>query len=204
MSSPAPTQPAPTSVAIPSPNNRLDSRLTGGTGLRAHGLVPSVRQRVHGKGSTPAQPAGLPAPRSVGPVTQRGVAPLVDLSVFDMLNIFRARWFINREHLLSLILSATKGGDNNEVTWIDLLPQAHSHLLRQAKNLAPLSYPSPLLKRVMFVFLLEIVNTPRPSTVDKFVKASASRQRHALPLAPSAPPPVPNSASAEVGASAPT
>ena len=204
MTNIAPTKPSPSSVATPVSNDRLDSRLTGGTAPRGPGPRPSVRQRVRGAGSTPAQPAGMPAPRSVGPVTQRRVGPLEDPSVFDVLNIFRARWFLNREHLLSLILSAVKGGDDNEVMWIDLLPQAHSHLLRQAKNLAPPSYPSALLKRVMFVYLLEVVNASRPSTVDKFVKTSAPRRRRALPLVPPSPPPVPDSAPAEVGASAPT
>jgi len=204
MSSIAPTKPSSSSVAPPVSNDRLDSRLTGGTAPRGPGQRPSVRQRVRRTGSTPAQPAGLSAPRSVEPVTQSGVRPLDDPSVFDVLNIFHARWFLNREHLLSLILSAVKGGDNNEVTWIDLLPQAHSHLLRQAKNLAPLSYPSALLKRVMFVFLLEVVNASWPTTVDKFVKTSAPRRRRTLPLVPPSPPPVLNSASAEAGASAPT
>ena len=167
------------------------------------GPRPSVPQRVRGAGSTPTQPAGLPAPHSIGPVTQSGVRPLEDPSVFDVLNIFCARWFLNRKHLLSLILSTIKGRDNNKVTWINLLPQAHSHLLCQAKNLAPLSYPSALLKRVMFVFLLEIVNTSQPSTVNRFIKTSASHWRRALPLAPPSPPPVLNSASAKVGTSAP-
>jgi len=204
MTSNAHTKPSSSSVAPPVSNDCLDSRLTGGMAPRGPGLVPSVPQRVCRAGSTPAQPAGMPAPCSVGPVTQSRVRPLEDPSVFDILNLFRACWFLNREHLLSLVLSAVKGGDNNEVMWIDLLPQAHSHLLHQAKNLAPLSYPSALLKRVMFVFLLEIVNTPQPTTVDKFVKTSAPRWRCVLPLAPPSPPPILNSASVKVGTLAPT
>ena len=44
-------------------------------------------------------------------------APIIDHpSVFDVLNLFRARWFLNREHLMSLILAAVKGGDNNDIT----------------------------------------------------------------------------------------
>jgi len=190
--------PVSSSVAPPVSNDRLDSCLMGGMAPRGPGPRPSVRQQVCRAGSTPTQPASLPAPCSVGPVPQSGVQPLDDPSVFNVLNIFRACWFLNREHLLSLVLSAVKGGANNEVTWVDLLPQAHSHLLHQAKNLAPLSYPSALLKRVMFAYLLEIVNNSWPLSVDKFVKASAPRWHPVLPPAPSSSPPIPNPASAKV------
>jgi len=116
-------------------------------------------------------------------------APIVDHpSVFDVLNLFRAHWFLNREHLMSLILAAVKGGDNNDIMWIDLLPNLHTHLLRQAKALAPPSYPLPILKRAMFTFLLEVINS-HGSPLDKFIKTSAPRQRRAVPApAPSSPP----------------
>jgi len=122
ISSIAPTQLYSSSVDTPSSNDCLDSYLMGGTAPRGPGLVPSVRQRVCRKGSTPTQPAGLPPPCSRGLVTQCGVAPLDNPSIFNVLNIFCACWFINCKHLLSLILSATKGGDNNEMMWINLLP----------------------------------------------------------------------------------
>jgi len=77
-------------------------------------------------------------------------------------------------------------------------------LLRQAKNLAPPSYPSPLLKRVMFVFLLEVINNSQSQAADKFVKSSAPHQHRVLPPAPSSSPPVLTSASADVGPKAPT
>ena len=134
----------------------------------------------------------MSVPCSMGPVTQSRVQPLDDPSVFDVLNIFQACWFLNCKHPLSLVLSTVKGGANNEVIWVDLLPQAHSHLLCQAKNLAPLSYPSALLKRVMFVFLLKVVNTPQPLMVNKFVKTSAPCQHCMLPLAPPSSPSIPN------------
>ena len=80
-------------------------------------------------------------------------------SVFEVLNLFRACWFLNCEHLMSLTLAAVKGSDNNDIIWIDLLPSSHTYLLHQAKNLAPPSYPLSLLKRVMFTFLLEVINS---------------------------------------------
>ena len=121
--------------------------------------------------------------------------PLIDHpSVFEVLNLFRACWFLNREHLMSLTLTAVKGSDNNDITWIDLLPSSHTHLLRQAKNLAPPSYPLPLLKRVMFTFLLEVINS-RGYNLDQFIKTLAPHQRRTPAPAPSPPPVVSPSAS---------
>jgi len=37
-------------------------------------------------------------------------------SIFDVLNIFCAHWFINRAHILSLALFAQKAGEGNEVS----------------------------------------------------------------------------------------
>jgi len=202
MSSIAPTKPSLSSVATPSSNDHLDSCLMGGTAPRGSGQCPLVPQQVCREGSTPAQPASMPVPHSIGLVPQSRVRPLDDLSVFNILNLFWACWFLNHKHLLSLILSAVKGRENNKVTWIDLLPQAHSYLLHQAKNLAPLSYPSALLKRVMFVFLLEVVNNSQSQSTNKFVQASAPCWHCVCTSAPSSPPPVLPSASAKVGAQA--
>ena len=136
----------------------------------------------------PLPPSSL---RVISPPTMPSTtsAPIVNHpSVFDILNLFRAHWFLNHKHLMSLILAAIKGGDNNDIMWINLLPSAHTHLLCQAKALAPPSYPLSLLKRVIFTFLLEVVNS-RGSTLDKFVKTSAPCWRHAVPTpVPSSPP----------------
>ena len=81
------------------------------------------------------------------------LAPLINYPlVFEVLNFFRAHWFLNCKHLLSLTLTAVKGSNNNDIMWIDLLAVSHTHLLCQAKNLAPPSYPLPLLKRVGYVY----------------------------------------------------
>ena len=122
-------------------------------------------------------------------VAQTPLSAAVDVySVFDVLNIFRARWYINRPHILSLALFAQKAGEGNEVTWVEFSPQSHSHLVKQALALAPPSYPLALVKRVMFTFLLEVVNSP-DSTLGQFTKASAPRRRRRAPIpAPSKPP----------------
>ena len=108
-------------------------------------------------------------------------APIIDHpSVFNVLNLFRACWFLNCKHLISLILATVKGSDNNDITWINLLPNLHTHLLCQAKALAPPSYPLPLLKRVMFTFLLEVINS-HGSALDKFIKTLAPCRCRAVP-----------------------
>ena len=77
-------------------------------------------------------------------------------SVFDVLNTFHAHWFLNYDHLLSLVTFAQKAEAGNDITWLEVFPQSHSHLVCQAITLAPASYPLALVKRVMFVFLLEV------------------------------------------------
>ena len=122
-------------------------------------------------------------------IAQTPLSAAVDVySVFDVLNIFRAQWFVNRPHILSLALFAQKAREGNEVTWVKFSPQSHSHLVKQALALAPPSYPLALVKRVMFSFLLEVVNSPDLS-LGQFTKASAPRHRRRAPIpAPSQPP----------------
>jgi len=101
-----------------------------------------------------------------------------DHSVFDVLNLFRARWFLNRDHILSLVVFAQKADDGNNISWVEFAPQTHSHLVRQAITLAPPLYPLALLKRVMFTFILEVVNDRGHIGLASFVKTSAPRRRH--------------------------
>jgi len=42
-------------------------------------------------------------------------------SIFDVLNVFRCQWFLNRDHLLANILSAQKD-DTGNIFWVDFLP----------------------------------------------------------------------------------
>ena len=97
-------------------------------------------------------------------------------SVFNVLNIFCARWFVNHAHILSLALFAQKAGKGNKVSWVEFSPQSHSHLVKQALTLAPPSYPLTLVKQVMFSFILEVVNSPDLS-LGQFTKALAPHCR---------------------------
>jgi len=53
-------------------------------------------------------------------VTQTPSAATINVySVFNVLNIFCARWFVNHTHILSLALFAQKAGEGNKVTWVE-------------------------------------------------------------------------------------
>jgi len=57
-------------------------------------------------------------------------------SVFDVLNVFKCWWFLNRDHLLANILSAQKDNAGN-IIWVDFLPPFHMHLMQWALALLP-------------------------------------------------------------------
>jgi predicted RNA-binding Zn-ribbon protein involved in translation (DUF1610 family) len=88
----------------------------------------------------------------------RTLSKVVKLSVFDILNIFRRRWFLSRTALLTHVISAQKAEDGN-ISWVEFDPPFHSHLVKCAVALVPrLGCPVPMVKRVMFVFILELLN----------------------------------------------
>jgi hypothetical protein len=110
----------------------------------------------------PALPPTPPPPPGVG--KSKGGCPSqhlpgdVDLSVFDVLNIFRHRWFLSRTNLVTNIISAQKAEDGN-ISWVEFPPPFHSHLVKCAVALVPhRACPVPTVKRVMFVFILELLN----------------------------------------------
>ena len=126
-------------------------------------------------------------------IAQTSSSAAVDVhSVFDVLNLFRARWFLNRDHLLSLVVFAQKVDTGNEISWVEFTPQAHSHLVRQALALAPPSYPLALCKRVLFTFILEVINDQGTRSLASFVKTSAPRHRQVRVSVPTPSPPPPS------------
>src|SRR5579863_2115097 len=111
-----------------------------------HPLSPSAAPPAkRQKSGTPRAPSVDPPSGSPEP------------SVFNVLNIFRCRWFLHQDHLIANVLSATKD-DAGLLDWIDFQPPFHSHLIRKAMSLLP---PLCLVvkgKRVIFVFVLEVLN----------------------------------------------
>ncbi|KAF8259594.1 hypothetical protein EI94DRAFT_1706990 [Lactarius quietus] len=109
----------------------------------------------------PPPPHLPPLPHKKGgtlPTGHGGPKPISgdnELSVFDILNTFRRRWFLSREHLVKNIISAQKVEDGT-FSWVEFPPPFHSHLVKCAVALVP--HPVRTVKRVMFVFLLELLN----------------------------------------------
>src|SRR6266850_6723933 len=140
----------------------------------------------------------------------RGVAGVVlddGPSIFDILNVFRRQWFLHRDHLLANILSAQKD-DAGNIVWVDFLPPFHTHLVRRAFALLPPLCPEAKGKKVMFVFLLEVIAGEGPTTFFDLPKKRTPKARPRSPVirqawvasspatlpqaAPPAPPPPPS------------
>ena len=96
-----------------------------------------------------------PPPQTVGCKPKETTSEPVNLSVFNILNIFRRRWFLSWANLLANVISAQKAEDRN-ISWVEFTPQFHSHLVKCAVALVPC--PVPRVKKVMFAFILELLN----------------------------------------------
>ena len=106
----------------------------------------------------PLTRAGTPTGEPQQPKAVPTLSKVVELSVFDVLNIFCHRWFLSRTALLAQVISAQKAEDSN-ISWVEFSPPFHSHLVKCAVALVPrLGCPVPMVKRVMFVFILELLN----------------------------------------------
>jgi hypothetical protein len=130
-------------------------------------------------------------------------------SVFDVLNIFRQRWFLNRDHLIANILSAQKD-ERGKISWVDFQPHFHTHLVQRALALLPALCPVAKGKRCMFVFVLEVLDGDGPgpygsgsffSIAKKSEKSRGSRCKSGPPV-PSgfARPPLPPQSKKEIEA----
>ena len=103
----------------------------------------------------PTSSSGHDQPTAKGGAHSRSHAGDVDLSVFDILNIFHRSWFLSRANLLVNTISAQKAEDG-KISWVEFTPPFHSHLVKCAVALVP--HPVHVVKRVMFVFILELLN----------------------------------------------
>jgi hypothetical protein len=100
--------------------------------------------------------AVTPSPSPTVRVQHKPSIPVgVELSVFDILNIFRRRWFLSRANLLANAISAQKAEDG-KISWVEFTPPFHSHLVKCAVALVP--HPVNKVKKAMFVFMLELLN----------------------------------------------
>src|SRR6267142_5224628 len=102
-------------------------------------------------------------------------------SVFDVLNVFRCRCFLHRDHLLANILLAQKD-DAGNIVWVDFLPPFHMHLVQRALALLPPLCPEAKGKKVMFVFLLEVIAGEGPTTFFDLPKKRTPKARPCSPV----------------------
>jgi hypothetical protein len=114
--------------------------------------------------SSPRAPLGDATPHAVDPCNvPLGVKPVgkqslsgnAELSMFDILNIFCHWWFLSINHLKAQAFSAQKAKDR-KIFWVEFTPQFHAHLVKCAVALVP--HPIQKVKKVMFVYILELLN----------------------------------------------
>ena len=141
------------------------------------------------KETPPSPPAPPPPPASSPPTSGPGDG--MEPSVFDVLNIFRSRWFLNRDHLIVNVLSAQKAEDG-QYTWVDFLSPFHTHLVQQARTLLPPLCPMAKGKKVLFVFVLEILDGNRAQSGSFWEVPKKHRRRR--PIKPKKPEVTPGAA----------
>jgi hypothetical protein len=114
------------------------------------------------------EPTGTPTgegqvgmtPRAKGKtLTQRALSVADELSVFNIHNIFHHHWFLSWDHLMANITLAQKAKDR-KMFWVEFTPQFHAHLVKCAVALVP--HPINKVKKVMFKYVLELLNREGP------------------------------------------
>jgi hypothetical protein len=99
-----------------------------------------------------------------------------EYSVFNIQNMFRHCWFINRDHLIANVLSATQD-DEGCFTWVDFLSQFHTLLIKCMCTLLPPRVAVSCGKKVLFVFLLEILTGDEGPKLEVFWHACKKHSR---------------------------
>jgi hypothetical protein len=108
----------------------------------------------------------LPPRVSTGPEMEQLLPGLSDYSVFNILNLFWAWWFLLQESLIKNIIVAQKDTDG-AFSWVEFTPQYYNFLIQLALQLIPQVVAiSPcqmppraqcLVKKVLFVCILEVL-----------------------------------------------
>jgi hypothetical protein len=108
-------------------------------------------------------------PLRVKQVRKRSIPGNLELSIFDILNIFHCQWFLSLDHLRADALSAQKAESRNFFS-VKFTPQFHSHLVKCTVVLVP--HPLLKVKKVMFVYILELLNREGPRAFFNLVKGT--------------------------------
>ena len=96
------------------------------------------------------------------------------------LKTFRSCWHLDKGWLISFIASAQRKTPSSPITWVEFMPQGHTHLVRSALKLVSPSKTLPVakIKEVMFTFILEVLNKSAPhADFFKAHKAAKPRKR---------------------------
>jgi hypothetical protein len=155
--------------------------LTGQQGLSLHAQEFSPT-RVFNEPHLPTTttPTGVTPVRGTSPTLDPSQVPIgsklakkrsllghAKPSVFDILNTFQCHWFISVDHLRTAVLLAQKAEDG-KIFWVEFTPQYHAHLVKCAVALVP--HPVHKVKRVMFVYLLELLSGEGPQAFFNLTK----------------------------------
>src|SRR6267142_5862183 len=138
----------------------------------------------------PPAPSHPSTPTAVPPVpahTMPVVSDNHELSIFDILNIFWTRWFLHQNHLIANALFTQKD-DEGHYTWVDFQPPFHTHLVQCARALLPPLCPVAKGKKVMFVFILEVLDGTGPKPGSFWTALKKHCHRLLLPKLPKVPP----------------
>jgi hypothetical protein len=98
---------------------------------------------------------------------QKALSVADELSVFDIHNIFHCPWFLSWDHLMANTISAQKAKDG-KIFWVEFAPQFHTHLVKCTVALVP--HPLNKVKKVMFRYILELLNKEGPQAFFNLTK----------------------------------
>ena len=98
------------------------------------------------------------------------------------LKTFRSCWHLDKSWLISFVASAQRKMPTSPITWVEFMPQGHTHLVRSAlKLVSPTkSLPVAKIKEVMFTFVLDVLNESAPCA-DFFKARKAAKPRKRTP-----------------------
>jgi hypothetical protein len=149
---------------------------------------PTPTKPLAGGAQQPIDPCNVPL--GVKQVGKRSLSGNVDLSMFDILNSFHHHWFLSVDHLRAQALSAQKAKDG-KIFWVEFTPPFHTHLVKCTVALVP--WLIEKVKKVMFMYILELLNRGGPQTFFDLTKGQwlvtqaqkekqrlAQRRNHAL------------------------
>ena len=119
-----------------------------------------------------------PAPSSQAPQPKRSPPTAEELC----LKTFRSCWHLDKGWLVSFVASAQRKTPTSPITWVEFMPQGHTHLVRSALKLVSPTKALPIakIKEVMFVFILEVLNESAPRA-DFFKARKAAKPRKRTP-----------------------